>query len=44
MNIQGMANRCEGHLCAQSEDFDIFNPEKRLFQATGQSLTMVSAH
>ncbi|WP_334469951.1 hypothetical protein [Arsenophonus sp. PmNCSU2021_1] len=23
-----MANRCEGHLCAQSEDFNIFNRQK----------------
>ncbi|HGJ5863957.1 hypothetical protein [Arsenophonus nasoniae] len=28
MKIQGMANRCEGHLCVQSEDFDIFNRRK----------------
>ncbi|WGO83161.1 hypothetical protein [Arsenophonus apicola] len=28
MKMQRMANHCEGHLCAQSEDFDIFNRRK----------------
>ncbi|WP_339053519.1 hypothetical protein [Arsenophonus endosymbiont of Crataerina pallida] len=28
MKIQNMANRCEGHFCAQSEDFNIFNRRK----------------